>query len=146
MTQLPLIQFPQDTISTSPKKPRKIAVSPYTVASEYDECRAYWQWAQTRPILREYLYKCVNEGKRDPRAGRNLKLIGLTAGLPDYHLPYPSGSHPGLWIEMKRKMRYTISEQQAEWIVKLRRVGHKAEIAYGCDDAIKITQSYLEIP
>ena len=34
-------------------------------------------------------------------------------------------------------------ENQDEWIAKLRKIGHYATYAYGCQDAINITLRYL---
>ncbi len=115
------------------------------ISSEYQECKAYYAWAQYNPILREYLYKIVNEGKRSSASGFFLKLIGLRAGLPDYHLPIPNNTYHGLWLEMKRKNQNKVTkrENQTEWLDKLNKIGHYATFAYGCEDAIKITLDYI---
>jgi|ERR1044071_5760802 hypothetical protein len=113
--------------------------------SEYQECKAYYAWAQYHPILREYLYKIVNEGKRSRAQGFYLQLIGMRAGLPDYHLPVANNSYHGLWIEMKTKTQKRIAkrENQLSWLDKLKKIGHYATFAYGASDAIKITLDYL---
>lgn len=115
------------------------------IASEYKECLAFYQWAHINPILAEYLIKNTNEGKRTKKSGYFLKLIGLKAGLPDYHLPVPNDKYHGLWIEMK-----TLDEEnkkkrnnQTEWIEKLNRIGHYAIYAYGWVNASKIVKDYL---
>ena len=115
------------------------------IANEYKECAAYYEWAQYKPILKEYLIKHVNEGKRSKLLGHLLKLIGLRPGLPDYQLPIANLKYIGLWIEMK-----TIDEKnkkqkplQIEWLEKLRKAGHYATFSFGWEDARDITVKYL---
>lgn len=113
--------------------------------TEMQECIAYWQWAQTVPILRDYLFKIVNEGKRSPIHGRQLKLIGLRKGLPDYHYPVANKNWNGFWLEMKKRQlrRSSIPDYQDEWIEKLIRIGHYATFAFGWEDAASKTLDYL---
>lgn len=125
-------------------RPRKV-MQGKLVASEYQECRAFWQWAQCYPQIREYLVKHVNEGKRTPLQGFQLQAIGMRKGFPDYQLALPRGHYHGLFIEMKTKKSrdYAEKPEQVEWITKLRAAGYYATFAYGCDEAIKVTQDYL---
>ncbi len=114
--------------------------------SEMDECKAYWKWAQNYPVLRNYLYKIVNEGRRSPISGKNLKLIGLRKGIPDYHLPVANEKYYGFWLEMKTQdqSNYRISVYQSEWIDKLRAVNQYATFGYGWEDAAKKTLAYIK--
>lgn len=114
--------------------------------SEMDECRAYWEWAQHIPVLKDYLYKVVNEGRRSPIHGRQLKFIGLRRGVPDYHYPVPNDNYYGLWIEMKTRNKKDsyLSEYQKEWLEKLRKIGHYATFAYGWEHAAKVTMEYIK--
>lgn len=115
------------------------------IATEHQECLAYWQWAMTVPLLQQYLIKNVNEGKRTWYAAKKLKAIGLRAGLPDYQLPYANQKFHGLWIEMKRRggQGKTKDHAQLDWIKKLLKAGHYATFCYGADHAIKVTQDYI---
>jgi hypothetical protein len=115
------------------------------VPTETQECIAYWQWVQNVPVLREYIYKIVNEGKRSVVQGSNLKKIGLRRGLPDYHYPVNNGTYNGLWIEMKRRNCRTkiLPDHQKEWIDKLIQVNHYAIFAFGWEDAANITLRYI---
>lgn len=110
--------------------------------SEYEECKAYFTWAQYNPILKEYLIKIVNEGKRTPQNGHRLKLIGLRAGLPDYYLPVPNNNFLGLWVEMKTKSG-SLSQYQKEWLFKLNKLGHCAKSCRGWQEAAQLTMDYL---
>lgn len=116
------------------------------IPSEMQECHAYWEWAQTIPSLRDYLYKIVNEGKRSPVSGYRLNQIGLRRGVPDYHYPVSNGTYIGLWIEMKTRDRKNsaLPECQHEWIAKLNEARHYATFAFGWEDAADITTAYLK--
>lgn len=115
------------------------------ISSEYQECKAYFTWAQFNPILKEYLYKIVNEGQRTPKSGFFLKLIGMKAGLPDYHLPVANDRYHGLWLEMKKRNQINMAKRltQSDWLEKLKKIGHYADYAYGWEHAAKITMDYL---
>lgn len=115
-------------------------------ASEYQECKTYWQWAQYQPQLSEYLIKICNENQNKPWFTKALIAIGMRPGLPDYHYPIPNDNWAGLWIEMKTKKtkKHIKRANQDLWIEKLKRVNHYATYAYGSDDAISITKEYIE--
>lgn len=115
------------------------------VATEYQECKAFWEWAQTNEIIAEYLIKHVNEGKRSYISAKFLKLIGMRKGLPDYQLPIPNKKFIGLWIEMKRTNQRNRKKdsEQVQWQDRLLNMGHCAIFAYGWEDAAQITLDYL---
>lgn len=112
---------------------------------ESEECRAFWQWAQYFPEIREYLIKIVNEGERSVITGKNLKDIGMRPGIPDYFFCFPNSKWHGLWIEMKRKgdEARPANKLQLEWISKLRRVGYYATFCYGLEHAQTIIMDYF---
>lgn len=115
------------------------------IPSEHEECVIFYQWAQLNPLLKEFLIKNCNEGKRTYFTGKRLKAIGMRKGLPDYFLPLPNATKKGLWIEMKRVdgRNKTKDFDQLLWIKKLLSIGHHATFCYGADDAIQITKDYL---
>jgi hypothetical protein len=124
----------------------EILRSSILIPTEYQECRAYWEWAQYHPILMIYLIKHVNEGKRSPEYGMMCKRIGLRKGLPDYQLAYPNKKWHGMWLEMKRsteKGKKPPAEQK-KWLNNLLLAGYYANFAYGYDDAVTQTLAYLE--
>lgn len=118
----------------------------HLIATEYQECKSYWEWAQYHPLLKEFLIKHCNENKSGSWFVKALKAIGMRPGLLDYQYPIPNVKYLGLWIEMKRsdEINKKKRENQGEWIEKLNKVGHYATYAYGCDHAIAITTNYLE--
>lgn len=117
------------------------------ISSEHQECKAFWQYAQNIPMLREYLIKIPNEGKRESWYGRSLKNIGLRPGLPDYYYPVHNDTWHGLWLEMKRKdVKKSALKQnhlQNEWIEKLIKIGHYACYVYGWEDAVNVYNDYI---
>lgn len=117
-----------------------------TYPTEYQECKAFWQFSQSIPMLREYLIKIVNEGAREAWYGRSLINIGLRPGLPDYFYPIPNSLWRGLWIEMKRKngLNRKKTYNQENWIEKLMKVGYYATYAFGAEDAIDIYKKYTK--
>lgn len=117
----------------------------WNVPTEYDECRTYFEWAQLQPMVRDYLIKNVNEGKRSFYSGKRLKAIGLRRGLPDYHLPISNANWHGLWLEMKRIDGKTKTKDydQVLWIKRLIAAKQYATFCYGAEEAIRITNDYL---
>lgn len=118
----------------------------WVIANEYQECKAFWQWAQNYEVTREFLIKNANENQSKNWFRRALIAIGMRPGLPDYHLPVANAKYIGLWIEVKtvdqknKKKR----EEQDEWINKLNQIGHFATYVYGAQDAINVTTKYLK--
>jgi len=94
-----------------------------------------------------------NAGKRSPRLGANLKLLGLLPGLSDLFIFYPSPSYHGLFLEIKRNKVYTPSERrtptwiaQEEFLKRVNDIGYCGKTCYGLDDGIKIIKEYLGEP
>ena len=121
--------------------PIKKTVTP----AEYEECKAFWEYAQYKPLMRDYLIKLTNEGKRSAFYGKSLLNIGMRPGIPDYFYPLPNVRWHGLWIEMKRRdgSKTKKNPKQDEWIAKLIAVGQYACYAYGAEDAISIWNKYV---
>jgi hypothetical protein len=71
--------------------------------------------------------------------------MGVKSGVPDLFLPVPRGKYHGLWIEMKRTEDGKVSENQKWWIGALNKLGYRAEVCYGAEQAIKLLTEYLEM-
>jgi hypothetical protein len=115
------------------------------IPSEYQECKAFWEYAQRIQVLREYLIKHANERIGYSWFTKALMAIGMRKGLPDYQLPIQNHKYIGLWIEFKRRDKKNNKKDidQEKWIENLNKIGHYATYAYGCDDAIRIYQDYI---
>lgn len=94
------------------------------------------------PELR-WLFCVPNGGARSPRTAARLKAEGVRRGVPDLALPVPRGGYAGLWIELKRPGRHSVSPEQREWIAGLRDLGHRAEVAVGWLEARDVIVDYL---
>ena len=132
------------------------------VATEHQEQCALVAWANTRffkfndkiEYLGNYLvasqngaslpYKKTAHGRYSPQANKLIKE-GLKKGFPDLQLVIPNGSYHGLFIEMKRtkKSLSRVSTEQKAWQERLNKIGYKAVICYGFEEAKKAICDYL---
>ena len=83
------------------------------VPKERDEQKILVQYLQTRRIP---FYAIPNGGSRNKIEARNMKLEGISAGVPDICIPVPNTHYHGLYIEMKRKKGGRVSENQKKWL------------------------------
>lgn len=121
------------------KAPRKL------VQHEAKEQEVIFTWARLQkgmfPEL-DLLYAVPNAAKRSPQVGAMMVRQGLKSGVPDMCLPIALGKYNGLYIELKvGKNKPT--DNQNEWIDKLRKYGHKVEVCYGAESAINALKQYL---
>lgn len=115
--------------------------------SEAQEQKALIQWTKFQekkyPELK-LLFHIVNEGKRSPRYGAELKRQGLKSGVPDLFLPVPRGNSHGLFLEMKVG-RNKCTDNQKKWIRALMEQGYEVKVVYSCEEAIQVIKKYLGI-
>ena len=116
------------------------------VASEAEEQTALFRWAAYNrakyPEL-ELLYHIPNEGQRTKANGAMLRAQGLKKGVPDICLPVPNVRYTSLYIELKRRKGGKVSEDQRGWIEALNRVGCRAVVCHGWDEAREEIERYL---
>ena len=142
--------------------------------SEHNEQCNLIDWAKRHesiyPALAN-LFAVPNGGLRDKRVGFKMKKEGLNAGVPDLFLACPSfgrenqnecgeveGSVPclgrnklkglrpeyfGLFIEMKYGKNKT-TEQQDDWIRRLRHQGYKCVVCYSWEEARDVLEEYMD--
>ena len=124
-----------------PTKPKR-----NTSPLERDEQEVLFDWAEyavcTHPEL-ALMYHIPNEGRRSRYAGYKMQLQGMRKGVPDICLPVPKGSYGALYIELKRKKGSKTSEDQRAWIDALNRVGNKAVVCKGFEEARDTIINYL---
>jgi hypothetical protein len=125
------------------------------VPTEAQEQRALIQWAaQGAPAAMrrdlELLHAVPNAGGFTGGFRRNGRRVvggmaqGVKAGVPDLFLPVPRGGANGLYIEMKRRRDYRVSEEQAQWLNRLARLGYACAVACGAEAAQEAVQDYLK--
>ena len=94
------------------------------------------KWIRQNTNLR--VFAIPNGGRRSPSEAAKLKATGVSAGVPDLMIPTLR-----LFLEMKRIKGGVVSPEQTDWMEYLRGCGYSAEVARGCDEAIKIIQKKL---
>lgn len=116
------------------------------VATEFQECKAFVQWADLYHNIGQYLFHIPNEGERNEWERKKQHDQGLRRGIPDYMLAIPSNGYHGLFIEMKRSgtQNQVKRDSQVEWIEKLNRSGYKAVFCHGATEAILAVTEYLK--
>ncbi len=97
----------------------------------------------SHPILSQYVFHIPNGGYRNYREAKKLKSMGVKKGVSDLFLPYPNILYHGLWQEVKSHKGH-ISEEQKEWIFKMRKVGYAAEAVRNLEESVNIFLSYLD--
>jgi len=112
------------------------------IPTEQEEQIAFVKWLDWKGIR---FASIPNGGSRNIIEAKNLKRAGVRAGFPDLFIPIPIESNHGLFIEMKRKEKSKLSLYQIEWMNFLRSMGYKCEVAYGCEQAIKIVEEYFKM-
>jgi hypothetical protein len=84
------------------------------------------------------IFSIPNGGSRNKVEAQNLKMEGVSPGVPDLMIPSLR-----LFIEMKRTKGGVVSPEQNEWLAYLRECGYTAEVARGFEEAkaiiLKIT-------
>lgn len=96
------------------------------------------------PALR-WLHHSPNGGKRDAITGGQMKALGTKPGFPDLILPFASGSHPGLVIEMKSYTGRPTTEQK-EWLAHFEAQGWQIRLARSAQEARSTLCQYLGLP
>jgi hypothetical protein len=72
-----------------------------------------------------------------------LKRQGFRTGVSDIVIPYPRGTYHGLFVELKRDKHSVVSKDQKDWRLLMRRLGYRAEIVIGWDEARRIITEYV---
>lgn len=118
--------------------------------TEAQEAKKFWDWSQWHPIAKHYLSHIENESKTSWANGKQKKAEGKRKGISDYFLAYPIKNKDGvykggLWIELKRASRSLsrLTQEQAEWMERMERIGYATKVSYGADEAIKAVEEYL---
>jgi hypothetical protein len=86
-----------------------------------------------------------NGGKRHGREGAKLKRLGMSAGFPDFEIPYARKGYHGLYIELKRLSGGRLEVEQEEWRDFLLGEGFAWHLARGAQECIRIVCEYFDI-
>lgn len=102
-------------------------------------------WVRHHPEIEEAIFHIPNGGSRNLLEAAKLKKMGVKAGVSDLCLPIAAKGYHSLWIELKATNGRPTAPQR-KWLAFLTKQGHKAEFAYGWDQARKIICDYLDMP
>ena len=128
------------------------------------EQRALIQWADTQRVsgadvvagarVRTYLIHIPNGGFRSSTEAAIMKGLGVKRGVSDLFLALPRQGLHGLWIELKRPMKYfrypyevknCVTDAQAMWIEQMLKAGYAAAVCYGWETARTTILGYLRL-
>lgn len=118
------------------------------VPSESAEQKWVIQWSQQPTIREQYpelamLYHIPNE-RSDKVQAAILKAMGVKPGVPDLHLPIPSGKYHSLYIEMKA-LDGKPDIDQLWWAEHLKANGNAHAFCYGWKQATEVLLWYLNL-
>lgn len=120
----------------------------YKVASsETEEQKIVIRWArvmQSRWPALQNIYHVPNEAKRSRQTAAVLKLMGLSAGVPDLILDYPAGAYHGCRIELKHGANKP-GTNQVDWLNRLQDAGYFVAVCYEADAAIRVLEKYVNL-
>lgn len=123
-------------------------MSEQVIPSESAEQQALFRWAKVQsgkyPVLR-WMYHVPNEGKRSYKTGSRMRAEGLKSGVPDICLPCARGAYHGLYIELKRRKKGTVTDNQKSWIAALDKAGYRAVVCKGWEEAAHEIIGYLTL-
>lgn len=110
----------------------------------------WWSYAKTKQLDHRLLVSVPNaqaliKFATNPHAFIGyLKAEGMRVGMPDLVLFIRRGIFNGLIIEMKRKTKGVVSDDQTQMIEILQQQGYRAGVCRGADQAIRVMTAYME--
>ena len=118
------------------------------VPTESWEQQQVIRWSQQPSVRQTYpelalLYHIPNE-REDKIQTAILKSMGVKKGVPDLHLPIPSGEFHSLYIEMKA-LDGKPNSDQLWWANHLKANGNAHAICYGWQQATEVLLWYLNL-
>lgn len=81
------------------------------------------KWARLKNLP---LVAIPNGGARSAWEGAKMRAEGLTRGVSDLFLAYPTKTYHGFWIEMKAPGKKP-NKEQIDWLILMRSHGYHAE-------------------
>lgn len=128
-------------------------ISASAIASESHHQKAIIAWASHQPLsafglnmpgkVSDYLIHIPNGGSRHLLEAKNLKAMGVMAGVADLFLAIPIHPFHGLWVELKKITKKKPTPHQLEFMMKMREMSYASVISYGFDAGKDIIITYL---
>ena len=89
------------------------------------------------------IYAIPNGGQRNKIVATKLKAEGVTAGVPDLHIPIAKQGFHGLYIELKNGKSGKVSDNQQTIMEKLQSEGYRCEVCRSFDEFKTIIDNYM---
>ncbi len=119
--------------------PRMLPPNP----SERMITEAWWQWLQYKyPDVAKGTFHPPNEAKRTPTTCRILKRSGMTKGVSDFIMLWPSAGFHGAVFEFKSKTG-KLTPEQATFLEHCKACGYFVDVFRDIDRAMDITSRYI---
>lgn len=93
--------------------------------------------------LRSFFYAIPNGGGRSKAEAGKLKAEGVTRGIPDVCCFIPAQGFHGLYIEFKKPRTGSLSAEQKQTILRMRKMGYKVVVCRQSSQAINEVLLYL---
>src|SRR5574343_1178858 len=116
------------------------------VPTEHIEQRRVVEWFHYQHrALAGCLFAIPNGGDRHPAVAAKLRAEGVRKGVADLFLMVPRGRCNGLFVEMKRRNASpsAVSDEQREFLELAERMGYRAVVCRGADEAVEAINGYL---
>jgi hypothetical protein len=130
-------------ITASTVMPERLAKSD-SEAGHQAAVFCYFQQNIDKYPLAQLLFAIPNGGLRNKIIAAKLKATGVKAGVPDMFLPVARGDFHGLFIELKKDQKQTLSNEQKDWFRKLQEEGYECVVCFGWQHAVNNIISYLK--
>lgn len=118
------------------------------IRSEYAEQVAIFTWAklfEDRCPALALLNGSLNGVRVNIGQAVKMRAAGMKKGYPDIFWPYPRNNYHGLYIELKRRKRGSVSVEQDWWLKKLAALDYACFVCKGSDAAISVIRKYGDI-
>lgn len=122
-----------------------VELSDVKFRDEHAEQAALFSWAgfaQGRYPELALMFAIPNGGHRHKAVAVRKKAEGVKPGVPDICLPVPRGPWHGLYIELKTETG-SVSREQRRWLAMLSRLGYRAKVCRGWQQAQAVIEDYL---
>lgn len=123
------------------KRKQRAKSSSFGPESEIQSCFIKWLRLTNKPVG-SVTFSVPNGALRSLAEGKRQKELGLTAGVPDVFIAYPSGKYHGMFIEFKAGTN-TLTHYQQAMIQLLKAQGYYCVVCYEVDKAMQEVTNYL---
>ena len=125
-----------------PTKTKRIAVKEFVPkVSEHDIQVACINWFRYQ-YPKYLIYAIPNGGARNIITAKKLKDEGVTAGVPDLHIPVAKSNYHWLYIEMKSG-KNKASEHQITVMEKLKNEGYLCAVCWNLNQFMGVVNDYF---